>query len=113
VTPPDKTAPLVSKLKLSPATFKKNRGTNISFKLTEDATVKFSVEIRTVRRHKVVYKKFGAFNLKASKGTNNVNFGGKVGKKRLVVGKYRVTLQAVDKAKNASKLARASFTVKK
>jgi hypothetical protein len=44
-------------------------------------------------------------------GANKVRFKGKVGKKKLAPGVYRLTLTAVDAAGNKSKRATARFKV--
>jgi plastocyanin len=106
----DTTAPKISSFKVTPASFcnKKSdrcprRGAVISFKLTEAATV----EVTVLRRDTGDVVKTLTFKGKA--GTNRFKYSGK----GLPLGKYRLEASAVDKAKNRSTPARASFKIAK
>ena len=57
------------------------------------------------------YKSYGSLKRNAKPGTTKVTFRGKVGRKKLAAGSYRLTLRAVDAAGNKSKSKTASFKV--
>lgn len=152
VTPPpvdppptaDTTRPVVSKLKLSASTFvvgsaftakvakakaKRPIGTDIRFRLSEDATVSIAIErAQTGRRQGSSCRKPSKANRKGKRctrytlsgtlrregrtGANAVAFSGRVGTKPLAAGKYRVAVTARDAAGNGTaKTVRAGFTV--
>lgn len=128
--PNDKTAPKITGAKAKPKKFAVNRkgqsaakkkatpkGTMFSYKLSEPATVMFTVERkRTKRKHgkkRTVYKRSGRFTIAGATGKNANAFSGLIKKKALKPGSYRAVLSAVDGSKNKSKDARAKFTVVK
>jgi CSLREA domain-containing protein len=148
---PDRTAPRISSLALSPKTFavaskptavrratvaakrKAHKGTTIKFKLSEKANVvlKFARKTkgRKVKRggktvcgkpgRKSVPRRLrctryaGAGSLRRSlgPGAQKVAFSGRVGKRALKPGTYRLTVLATDAAKNKSRAARKSFRI--
>jgi plastocyanin len=106
----DVTAPVISALRVTPATFcnRKSgacpkRGASIAFKLSEAATVDLTV----LRRDTGDVLK--TFSYKGKAGSNSLKYSGK----GLPLGKYRLELSAADTAGNRSKPARASFKVAK
>jgi hypothetical protein len=139
----DKTDPVVSRLGLSPASFPaqatgpsliaRTFGTRLSYRLSETATVTFKVQrqrvgrrigrrcraatrrnkARSRRRCKRYTKVRGSFKHTGGAGANSVRFTGRVGGKRLKVGRYRLVAVAVDSAKNRSKSKRKRFRIKR
>jgi hypothetical protein len=135
---PDTTAPVVSSLKVSPATFRvsakstaisakkrKPKGTKIKFNLSEAAKVTLRIE-RKSKGHKkgkkclakrktgkrcTIYKAKGTLKRSGKAGSNSVAFSGRVGKKKLAKGRYRVTATATDAAGNKSKKKTATFRI--
>ncbi len=105
------------------------RGTTFRFGLSEDASAVFTIQRRLPgrrvgrrcrppsrklrkRRKCTRYVRRGALtrgNLSA--GTNAVPFSGRIGKKKLAPGSYRVVVVATDRAGNRSRPAIARFTV--
>jgi hypothetical protein len=121
---PDRTAPTVSGLAVSPTRFavaasttvlsrakkkRAHRGTTISFKLSEAADGVF-----TITGKKPKHGKAKRFTIKLGglkKGKLKLSFSGRVSGKALKPGSYTVTVVATDKAGNHSKPARAKFTI--
>jgi subtilisin-like proprotein convertase family protein len=100
----DKTAPTIGGVKLSPARFavtrgkarNARRGTTISYSLSEAANVSLQVERRVGRR----WVKATTLAQAGRAGSNRKAFSGKVGRKALQRGKYRLVVTAVDAAGN-------------
>jgi hypothetical protein len=138
---PDKVAPKLSGLKVSPSRFrvgakatavvaskkKTPKGTKIRFRLSEAATVMLRIERPTAGRRKgkqcvarrrrgkhcTIYTLRGALKRSAKAGSNTVTFSGRIGKKKLSPGSYRITATATDAARNRSSKHHASFKVVK
>jgi hypothetical protein len=110
------------------------RGTRITYRLSESARVTLTFERRTTGRRKAGrcvansralkrakaktctrFVRVGALTRRSGKrGANTVAFSGRIGKKALKVGRYRVVITAVDAAGNRSRTpSRASFRVVK
>ena len=68
--------------------------------------MKFTFERKGRRKRKTVYRRKGSFTKARKAGANTIVFKGKIGRKRLPRGRYRLTLVATDKAKNRSRPAR-------
>jgi streptogramin lyase len=120
--------PVVSRLKLSRATFHKGSKTTIAFNLSEPAQVRLSLAAvkpgrkaggkcrapaRANRRGKRC-RRFGtlkpAITVNGKAGANAVRFGGRLSRRKsLRPGPYRLTLSATDAGGLRSALARASF----
>ena len=95
-------------------------GTVFRYSLSEEATVTFTVE-RALAGRKVGrrcrratrgnrgrprctrYRRAGRFAVASKAGRNDKPFAGKIGRKSLAAGRYRVTLAAVDAAGNRSR----------
>lgn len=143
----DKTKPGLGSLRLASTTFKAARsgastsqkkrksraptGTQVSYSLTEDSSVRFTVERKTSgrrvsgkcrpktrknakRRRCARYVQVrGSFAVsgKPGKQGNSFTFRGRVGGKSLKAGSYRLTGQATDPAKNASLPSRRAFKI--
>jgi hypothetical protein len=114
------------------------RGTKIRFRLSEAAKVKLVIErklpgrkvrkrvggrLRTVcvkptralrrKRRCTRYVRAGTLTRTyAVAGAKTVSFSGRIGRRKLKVGKYRLTLTATDGAGNRSRAQRRSFTVR-
>jgi DNA-binding beta-propeller fold protein YncE len=104
------------------------KGTTFSYTLSEPARVVFTIE-RVLSGRKAGGKcvaqtksnaknkrctrlvRAGRFAAQGKAGKNTKKFSGRIAKKKLAAGSYRATLVATDPSKNASKPARASFTV--
>jgi hypothetical protein len=103
-------------------------GTSFRYSLSEPATVTFTIErkkrgrraggrcrpkTRSNARNRGcdVWTRSGAFRAQATAGDNRTRFPGRIGKKALKAGSYRVLLAAVDAAGNTSKTARAGFEI--
>lgn len=142
-TQPDRTRPTISSLKLSPSTFvastrgasittAKKPATTISYRVSEAATVVFTVQRRAagrrsgracvkatkrLRRHRTCTRYLavkGSFaRVVRAKGADRLRFTGRLGGHTLRAGHYRLRLVATDRAKNHSVAATARFTVKR
>lgn len=136
----DTTRPILSRYRLSPSRFRSARrgasiaavtpvGTRIVHALSEDATVRFTVE-RASRGRRVGrscrkpsarnrggarctrYTRLrGRFDQGGSRGTNRLTFTGRLGSRALRPGSYRLGARALDAAGNASVPVAARFRI--
>jgi CSLREA domain-containing protein len=100
--------PVILSASLKPKRFAvrgKKKGTTFSYRLSEAATVTFTVKRRGGRM------KAKTFRVASSAGANKHRFSGRFRKKALRPGRYRVTLVARDAAGHASKPKRLNFSV--
>jgi PKD repeat protein len=115
---------------LGPAA-KVKRGTTFRYRLSEAASVRFTIERRTSgrkvgkkcrpvtrrnasRRKCTLYRRATAFTLNGKAGANRSRFSGKLGRKRkLKPGRYRAVVVATDAAGGKSSRKRASFSIVK
>jgi hypothetical protein len=134
--PRDTTAPVISRLKVSPARFQISsgrrravkRGTVFSYRVSEAATVTFTIRRkftgrkvngRCVRARRVNrrrpscfgYRRVGSFVQAGAAGRNTRRFTGRIGRKRLHPGSFRATLVATDAAGNRSKPRWVDFQI--
>ncbi len=132
----DKARPSLTKLKLSKSRFAVGRGRSITLKFTlsEASAVKLDfAKVLTGKRVKsksgktscravahapakrsarcTIYRVAGSLSRKGVKGENSIKFTGKIGKKTLKPGLYRLTLFAIDDAANRSNALSAKFTI--
>ena len=134
----DTTKPVLSALHLSPRTFHSvragvhatgQRGSTVSYELSETATVTFKVEQalrgRVVDGHcvKVTLARRGAhpctrygilrgsFTRAGRRGANTFRFDTRVGGHTLRTGRYRLRARATDEAGNRSALRRSAFRI--
>jgi hypothetical protein len=128
----DTTRPSISRLRLSAGRFAvgtKRGGTRISYSLSEAATVRIAIERATGGRKKgkscakptkalkrakkcTRYVRAGTLTAKSKKGTTKLAFDGRVSKKLLGRGGYRIVVTAVDAAGNRTKSAATKrFTI--
>ena len=138
--PDDKTSPSLSALRVSPVGFRAASsgasvaaaaatGAKVSYRLSEHATVGFAVDRaqrgrkaggRCVKQTKGNRRKppctryarlGGTFTHDGAAGANGFRFTGRLGGKALKPGSYRLVAVAVDRARNASRVAHASFRI--
>lgn len=120
-TPADTTAPELTAVTVTPRRFRVGpartalaararapRGTHISWRLSEAAMVRF-VLARLPRKGKPVAA--GSMTRRANAGAGKIAFSGRLGRKALRRGGYRMTVTATDKAGNASRTVTVGFTV--
>jgi hypothetical protein len=136
---PDTVAPAVGSVRLSRRTFavgsaptpiaaKVGKGTTISYSLTEAAAVSFRIEralpgrrsggrckkptkrLRSKRKC-TRYKTAGTIRRGGAAGANRLAFSGRIGRRPLKLGPYRLTIIATDAAGNHSKAKRAKFRI--
>lgn len=130
---PDLTAPSISSASASPKVFTVDRkgapekavsaakkGTTLSYRLSEQGRVVFTVEqalpgrrsgkkcVKQTRRNRgkrkcTRYVRFGRFANASTAGANKHRYKGRIGKKAMKPGSYRATLVATDAAGNSSK----------
>ena len=103
--------PVLAKLALRPAKFEtgSKRGTRVSFRLNEAATVELRV-LRVVGPRRPPLS--GIIERRATAGTNFVKFAGRIGGRDLKPGRYVLAASARDAAGNLSfEQPRARFTV--
>jgi hypothetical protein len=128
---PDVTKPVISKLAVKPKAFKPatrkkpKRGADVSYTLSEAASVRVVVE-RCAKYAKPKAKKRGAAKRRCLRfaamrgaqtkvgkaGANGFRFNGKVGGKTLKAGPYKLVLTATDPAANVSAATRIAFVVR-
>jgi hypothetical protein len=122
--------PGVTAFRFSPSAFRARAGSRIRFRLSEAASVRVVIARAVVgrrvggrcrpasranrKRPKCTrFVRVGAFTLAGKSGANSFRFSGRVGGRRLRVGKYRATATATDSAGQASAAVRAPFRVKR
>jgi hypothetical protein len=105
------TRPALSALSLSPARFRAgSRGTTISFRLSNTATVTFRVE--RAQGGGARYRTMaGRLVHGSTAGDNTLRFTGRLGAKALQPGRYRLQAVAKDSDGQASEVSRVVFTV--
>jgi Tol biopolymer transport system component len=105
----DAIAPVLTAARLKPSRIRIGKRSVLSFRSTEAATLTLTYErVRGKRR-----KRAGSTTHKVKVGSGRITVAGRVGRKRLATGKYRVTLVARDAAGNRSKPVRLSLTIVK
>ncbi|HYH44806.1 MAG TPA: hypothetical protein VEG34_03920, partial [Thermoanaerobaculia bacterium] len=114
----DRTRPRVARLSLRPARFAAGRRrtarsarvarrTTIRYRLSEAAAVRLAVQRRRGKRWRTVM----TLVRKQKRGRQKVRFTGRVGKRRLRRGRYRLRVRATDPAGNRSKPRTRRFRV--
>lgn len=129
--PADTRKPSITRLGLSKATFASGKGTVFRFTLSEAATVRFTIQRakpgrrvngkcvkpRRALRHRPRctrgYTTLGSFARAGTAGRNAVTFDGRIARRKLGAGIYKVVMTASDAAGNRSAATRAPFTVVK
>ena len=109
----DTTAPRVSGLKLSKRSFRAKKGATVRYRLSEAARTKFTVQ-RCLRPRCTKFKRVrGSLTRTGRRGANSFKFKGRVGRRTLGPGSYRLTAVPKDAAGNVGRPARASFKIKR
>ena len=113
--PVDRTAPVIGRISLSPKAFAASsrstaqsaaaRGTTIRYTLSEAATVIARIERAGAGRRAGTLRRAGRA------GSNRLAFSGRVGRKALRPGAYRLVLTATDAAGNRSAARSARFRI--
>jgi hypothetical protein len=102
--------PVIKRLKLSATRLRKGRSIKISFRLNEAAKVTLNFERRLTGKRTRYARVKGTLKVKGKAGANRVTFRGKLGKRWLRAGRYRLTLVAKDASGDRSKPLRATFS---
>jgi len=127
--PPDTTAPAISDVSL-PATLRVGRSATLRLTLSEAATVRIRFDRtlpgrRTARgrcvsprrarhgRRCTRLRTIGTQTRAGVPGGNSLTVGGKLGRRTIPAGRYRLTITATDAAGNASAPVRKALTVKR
>ncbi len=119
--PPDNTKPRLFALKFSPRAFlaapsgpsasaSAALGADLSFRLSEPATVSFKVQRRKAKG-KGYAKASGSFEAEGVAGANELRFSGRLNRRPLRPGRYRLLARATDAAANRSQPQRKSFLI--
>lgn len=104
----DRTPARLTAFTLSRKRFRARTGTRMRFRLSERATVRFTVE--RLRRGR--YRRLkGGLSRRGRAGRNSFKFSGRWRGRRLRVGRYRLVATATDGARNRSKPKRVKFRV--
>jgi hypothetical protein len=126
LSPLDDVAPRVAGLRVRPARFRAARaakprvsggaraktGARLRFGLSERATVRIGVERRRPRAGWVRLRHGPAPRMRAA-GRVRIPFSGRIGRRALRPGRYRVAVRAIDVSGNRSRVARARFRIVK
>ena len=113
----DRSAPAVTGVALRPSRFgvagprkarRGRRGTTIGYSLSEPATVTVSFQRRGAKRRWVAA---GSLRQAGRRGRNRVAFSGRVGRRTLRPGRYRLAITAVDGAGNRSTTPHKTFRI--
>ena len=113
----DRTPPALGRVKLAPARFAVarratavaalRRGTTVRYRLSEPAAVTLRVERVKAGRRRAA----GTLRRSGAAGANRVRFSGRIGRRALPAGRYRLTVRATDAAGNRSKARSATFRI--
>lgn len=125
------TPPAITKLRTSPRRFRTRKGTRILYTLSEKARVTFTVQKPKLgrkigkscrkatsknrsRRRCVRYVKVknGTFRVNGRRGRNKIKFRGKIKRRSLRRGSYRLSVVAVDAKKGRSRAKTTKFVVR-
>jgi hypothetical protein len=107
--PPDTAAPVLDRLRLSPARFMRVRGTRIRYRLSEDATVLMRIQRIVPGRTPKTLR--GSFFHKGRAGSNSLRFSGYLAGRPLAAGRYRLVAKASDRSGNVGTKRRAAFRI--
>jgi 6-phosphogluconolactonase (cycloisomerase 2 family) len=111
----DSKRPVISRASMSPRKFvaggahaaRVRRGTKIRYRLSEKASVTFTVQ----RKHKRRWVKAGSFKQRGKAGRNTKPFSGRLRRRALKPGAYRMVLRGTDPSHNRSKPRRLGFRI--
>lgn len=122
----DATAPVLSAPRLSRRRFRvargatalaaaAGRGTTLTFRASEAAQLSIDVERvrqrRVGKRRRVTYRRAGLLTRRVRAGAGRVALTGRLGKRPMASGRYRLVLVATDAAGNRSKPVRLTFSI--
>ncbi len=118
---PDTQAPLITGFRATPALFRIGRastavaastprGTRFRYTLSEQARVTFKIQ-RRLAGHPARYRRVGRLTRSGRAGVNRTRFSGRLGKRALRPGRYRVRITAIDAAGNRSARRIARFRI--
>ena len=118
---PDRVRPVLSRARLGKRSFRaagsgpsvggpRNRGAVLRFTLSEPAAVTLAVERRAGRRWRTMR---GRIAVTAKAGVNRVRLSGRLRRRALPPGRYRLVLAAADTAGNRSGTVRVPFRIKR
>jgi hypothetical protein len=113
----DRTPPALGRVTLAPARFAVaraatartavRRGSTVRFALSEPAAVTLRIERLAGGRRRAA----ATLRRSARAGANRVRFSGRIGRRALRRGRYRLTVRAIDGAGNRSAARRAVFHI--
>ena len=106
----DLVGPTVRGLTLRPTSFRRGRRSRIAWAQSEPARVSFRLERLQGRRARWLRLR-GSFRRAGAAGANRLRFAGRLGRRLLVPGRYRVVAVARDGAGNVSAPVRAAFRI--
>jgi hypothetical protein len=115
----DKLAPVARGLDVVPDSFTPfpdtssiaaSKGARVRYRLSEAATMRFTVQRRVRGRYRTVK---GSFRHKGKKGVNRFRFTGFVRRRALRPGAYRLVGVPVDEAKNKGRAVRTRFRIRR
>lgn len=125
---PDRTAPRISALAVAPSRFAYGSRATIRFTLSEAASVGLRFErplagrrrgrscvrpTRALRRARrcTRWVRVASKSLRGARGTTRLRFTGRIGRRRLAPGRYRIVVSARDRAGNRARSRTAYFTL--
>ena len=100
-TAADTQAPLITGFRPTSAVFPSARGTRLRYTLSEDASVVLKVQ-RVVSGRRIRYRGVGTLRRSGTGGPNRTRFTGRIGRRALRPGRYRLVITATDAAGNRS-----------
>lgn len=101
--------PRLSHVAVAPGRLPDRRG-HLRFALSEAATVRLDIERHSVGRA-ARWRRVGRITLTGGPGSNTIPFSGRLDRRPLVPGRYRVVVRARDTAGNPARPARVTFSV--
>ena len=102
----DKLAPVLKNVAFTRRRFTAKRGTALIYTLSEPGRLSITFQRQVVKKHKRKYVAAGSLSRLTPGGANTIAV-----KKKLKLGKYRVSVVAIDPAGNRSKPKALTFTV--
>jgi hypothetical protein len=119
--PADTAAPVISGFRATPALFaigrastalaaRVRRGTRFRYSVTEQARVTLKIQ-RRLRGRRARYRTVGKLSRTARQGANRTRFTGRLGRRALRPGRYRVRITATDAAGNRSTARATRFRI--
>jgi hypothetical protein len=122
--PRDAVAPVVTGARLSRRRFRvaraatalaaaAGRGTTLTFRSSEAATLLLAVERTTKRRGRSVIRRVGTLTRRIGKGAGRIVLSGRLGRRAISRGSYRLVLTARDTAGNRSRSVTLTFAIVK